>query len=101
MDEIQKRIQELSMVETQTKNQNIFWLWSNDIDYVKNCGVLYWLPLYTQLEKDLLEELKGGKAKRLKDIAFVDYGFMPLEDYTTPDLGKALIRVTKDRKSVV
>ncbi len=82
------------MVDTQTKNQNIFWLWSDEVDCVSNCGVLHWMPIYVELDKKLSDELKSGKAKRLKDIAFVDYGFMPLEDYTTPDLGKALIRVT-------
>lgn len=33
------------MVEAQTKNQNIFWLWSNAIDFQKRGDVAYWLPV--------------------------------------------------------
>jgi len=82
------------MVETQIKNQNVFWLWSDEVDCIANCGVLHWMPVYVELDKKLTDELKSGRAKKLRDIAFIDYGFMPLEDYTTPALGKALIRVT-------
>ena len=35
------------MVETKTKNKNIFWLWSNVIDFQKRGDVVYWLPTFS------------------------------------------------------
>ncbi len=32
------------MVETQTKTQNIFWLWSDGVDFQKRGDVGYWIP---------------------------------------------------------
>ena len=37
------------MVETQTKNQNIFWLWSDEIDFQRRGDVAYWLPAFSSL----------------------------------------------------
>jgi len=82
------------MVNTQSKKQNIFSFWNDEIDFISNGSVLYWLPIYVDLLKVLNKQVKDGKAKRLKELAFIDYGYMPLEDYTTTNLGKALIRVT-------
>lgn len=56
------------MVETQTKNQNVFWLWSNAIDFQKRGDTQYWLPIFLDNEKAVskfskltdLVELKGG-----------------------------------------
>jgi len=56
------------MVETQTKNQNIFWLWSNDIDFQKRGDTQYWLPIFLENENAVSKfsklidwvELKGG-----------------------------------------
>lgn len=56
------------MVETQTKNQNIFWLWSKDVDFQKRGDTQYWLPIFLENETAVskfpkltdLVELKGG-----------------------------------------
>lgn len=56
------------MVEAQTKNQNIFWLWSKDVDFQKRGDTQYWLPMFLENETEVskfpkltdLVELKGG-----------------------------------------
>jgi len=56
------------MVETQTKNQNIFWFWSKDVDFQKRGDTQYWLPIFLENETAVsklpkltnLVELKGG-----------------------------------------
>lgn len=56
------------MVETQIKNQNIFWLWNDGIDFQKRGDTQYWLPIFLENEATVskfpkltdLVELKGG-----------------------------------------
>ncbi len=56
------------MVETRTKNQNIFWLWNKDVDFQKRGDTQYWLPIFLENETAVskfpkltdLVELKGG-----------------------------------------
>lgn len=56
------------MVETQTKNQNIFWLWNKNVDFQKRGDTQYWLPMFLENETEVskfpkltdLVELKGG-----------------------------------------
>jgi len=38
------------MVETQTKNQNIFWIWSENVDFQKRGDTQYWLPIFLENE---------------------------------------------------
>ena len=56
------------MVEAQTKNQSIFWLWSDEIDFQKRGDAIYWSPELVALEKHKnsiplkqVAEIKGGK----------------------------------------
>lgn len=49
------------MVTTQTR-QNIFWVWSNAVDFQKRGDATYWLPSYTVLTKNKLQH-------RIADIA--------------------------------
>jgi len=53
----------------------------------------YYQPKYLQLNRSLMT-WKGGNVKRLSAIGTVEYGFMPMEDYVSPDEGEPLIRVT-------
>ena len=39
------------MVEAQTKNQSMFWLWSDEIDFQKRGDAIYWSPELVALEK--------------------------------------------------
>jgi restriction endonuclease S subunit len=56
------------MVEAQTKNQNVFWLWNKDIDFQKRGDTQYWLPMFLENETEVskfskltdLVELRGG-----------------------------------------
>ena len=56
------------MVGTQTKNQNIFWLWNEKVDFQKRGDTQYWLPIFLENETIVSEfpkltdlvELKGG-----------------------------------------
>jgi len=56
------------MVEAQTKNQNVFWLWNKDVDFQKRGDTQYWLPMFLENETEVskfpkltdLVELKGG-----------------------------------------
>jgi|SRR3989344_2800795 len=56
------------MVEAQTKNQSMFWLWSDEIDFQKRGDAIYWSPELVALEKHKnsiplkqVAEIKGGK----------------------------------------
>ena len=56
------------MVETQTKNQSMFWLWSDEIDFQKRGDAIYWSPELVALGKHKnsislkqVAEIKGGK----------------------------------------
>jgi len=71
------------MVETQTKNQNIFWLWSDKIDFQKRGDVNYWLPELVILEKSKdfiplkeVAQIKGGKRVPLGE-SFTKDGKIP------------------------
>ncbi|KUK50051.1 MAG: N-6 DNA methylase [Parcubacteria bacterium 33_209] len=57
------------MVETQTKNQNIFWLWNTDVDFVRRGDVDFWSPEYVKNDKlmsqyvplaDVIEDITNG-----------------------------------------
>ncbi len=56
------------MVETQTKNHNVFWFWNKDIDFQKRGDTQYWLPIFLENETAVskfpklidLVELRGG-----------------------------------------
>ena len=69
------------MVETQTKKQNIFWLWSNVIDFQKRGDVVYWLPTFSttaHLPHKLsdvakLSDLRFNPSENKKDIfSYID-----------------------------
>ena len=80
------------MVETQTKNQNVFWLWSNKIDFQKRGDATYWSPKLVILEKhkdivplNQIAQIKGGKRLPLGEN-FSDDGNVPYirtTDFTT------------------
>ncbi len=73
------------MVETQTKNQNVFWLWSNKVDWVERGDVSYWLPQYEEVAEilnktnsrplaDLSEIITKGETPRTKGDVYVEAG---------------------------
>ena len=61
------------MVETQAKNQNIFWLWSDKVDWSKRGDVFYWLPEFLDREKTV----KGGINLQDSLIKNITYGHTP------------------------
>ena len=61
------------MVEIQTKNQNIFWLWSDKVDWSKRGDVFYWLPEFLDREKTV----KGGINLQDSLIKNITYGHTP------------------------
>jgi len=60
------------MVETQTKNQNIFWLWSKDVDFQKRGDTQYWLPIFLE------NEIAVSKFPKLTDLVELKGGATPL-----------------------
>ncbi|MDD3735365.1 MAG: restriction endonuclease subunit S [Candidatus Pacebacteria bacterium] len=62
------------MVKTQIKNQNIFWLWSDEIDLVKRSDAYYWLPKFLDIENTTKT---GVKLQELL-IKNITYGHTPL-----------------------
>lgn len=69
MGKVQKRVQELSMVETQTKNQDIFWVWNTAVDFIRRGDVDFWSPEYVKNDKlmsqyvpftDVIEGITNG-----------------------------------------
>ena len=80
------------MVEIQTKNQNIFWLWSDEINFQKRGDTTYWSPELVVLEKhkksvplNKVAQIKGGKRLPLGED-FSDSGKVPYirtTDFTT------------------
>lgn len=80
------------MVEEQTKNQSIFWLWSDEIDFQKRGDAIYWSPKLVILEKyknsislKQVAEIKGGKRLPLGEN-FSDDGDVPYirtKDFTS------------------
>ena len=80
------------MVETQAKNQNIFWLWSDEINFQKRGDTTYWSPELVVLEKhkksvplNKVAQIKGGKRLPLGED-FSDSGKVPYirtTDFTT------------------
>ncbi|MDP3298201.1 MAG: restriction endonuclease subunit S [Thermodesulfovibrionia bacterium] len=71
------------MVEAQTKNQSIFWLWSDEIDFQKRGDAIYWSPELVILEKyknsiplKQVAAIKGGKRLPLGEN-FSDDGDVP------------------------
>ena len=71
------------MVEAQTKNQSVFWLWSDEIDFQKRGDAIYWSPELVILEKyknsiplKQVAEIKGGKRLPLGED-FSDNGGAP------------------------
>src|SRR3989344_5727490 len=73
------------MVERQIKNQNIFWLWNNKIDWAKRGDVSYWLPQYEEVAEilnktnsrplvDLSEIITKGETPRTKGDVYVETG---------------------------
>jgi len=55
------------MVETQIKNQNIFWLWNKDIDFQKRGDVAYWIP---PLSTAITLSHKLSEVAKLSDLKF-------------------------------
>lgn len=101
------------MVETQTKNQSIFWLWSDEIDFQKRGDAVYWSPELVILEKyknsiplKRVAEIKGGKRLPLGED-FSDDGDVPYirtRDFTSgyidyPELKKVSEKVFNSIKS--
>jgi len=73
------------MVEAQTKNQNIFWLWSNKVAWAERGDVSYWLPQYEEVAEilnktnsrplaDLSEIITKGETPRTKGDVYVESG---------------------------
>lgn len=62
------------MVETQAKNQNIFWLWSDKVNWAKRGDVFYLLPEFLDIEK----AVKSGVNLQDLLIKNITYGHTPL-----------------------
>lgn len=101
------------MVEAQTKNQSIFWLWSDEIDFQKRGDAIYWSPELVILEKyknsiplKQVAEIKGGKRLPLGED-FSDDGDVPYirtRDFTSgyidyPELKKISEKVSNEIQS--
>lgn len=77
------------MVEAQTKNQDVFWFWSDKIDWAKRGDAFYWLPEFLNIEK----AVKNGT--NLQDLLTknITYGHTPLGGKNTyTDKGVLFIR---------
>jgi len=60
------------MVEAQTKNQNVFWLWNKDVDFQKRGDTQYWLPMFLENETEV------SKFSKLTDLVGLKGGATPL-----------------------
>jgi len=77
------------MVETQTKKQNIFWRWSDKVEWAKRGDVFYWLPEFLDIEK----AVKNGVNLQDLLIKNITYGHTPLGGKNTyTDKGILFIR---------
>ena len=77
------------MVEAPTKNQNIFWIWSDKVDWAKRGDVFYWLPEFLDIEKSV----KSGTNLQDLLIKNITYGHTPLGGKNTyTDKGILFIR---------
>lgn len=57
----------------------------------------YYQPEYRKLQHVLTRQLQEGYATRLGDVAYVEYGYMPMQDYVSEEEGEPLLRVTNIR----
>lgn len=77
------------MVETQTKNQNIFWFWNDKVNWAKRGDVFYWLPEFFDIEK----VVKNGTNLQDLLVKNITYGNTPLGGKNTyTDKGILFIR---------
>lgn len=54
----------------------------------------YYQPHFLELQARMEGLLRGGKARPLRDVASVEYGYMPMQDYVESVDGEPLLRVT-------